>query len=100
MIVIAAKFKLRPGKKDDFMNLAQSVIGPSRKEKGCVSYNLYSPVENPEAFMFFEEWADQDAFDAHLREPHFIEFADESKDMLEGDMDVNIYEAERKSLNE
>ncbi|MDD2388612.1 MAG: putative quinol monooxygenase [Desulfobacterales bacterium] len=96
MIVIAAKFKVKPGKKHAFMNLAQVVIACSRQEKRCISYNLYVGAEDSDTFLFFEEWESQDAIEMHFKEPHFVEFSLKNKDMIDGKMDVNIYEAERK----
>ena len=100
MIVIAAKIKVKPQKKRDFMKVAKNVIGPSRKEKGCISYNLYAETDDSNGFLFFEEWESEEAIHAHFREPHFIDFAMKNKSMIDGDMDLNIYEAERKMLNE
>ncbi len=100
MIVITAKTKIKPQKKMAFMELAEKVIAASRKEKDCISYNLYSETDDPNGFLFFEEWKNQEAIESHFRYPHFIDFTTKSKDMMDGDMDINIYDAERKLLDE
>ena len=49
MIVLIAELKLKPGKLDAFIEVAQSVAPPSRKEAGCVSYKYFV---NPEDETF------------------------------------------------
>ena len=47
MITIVAKLILKPGKKEDFKVLTEELRRESRKEKGCISYNLYEDINNP-----------------------------------------------------
>ncbi len=73
MIVLAAKCVGKPERRDDIISSASAMLAPSRAEAGCLSYDFY---ERPSkhAYVFFEEWADQAALDAHFQTPHFQAF--------------------------
>ena len=41
MITIVAKKTIKEGKLDEYKSLVEKLINESRKEEGCISYNLY-----------------------------------------------------------
>lgn len=91
MIVLAAKLTGKPERKDDILRLVAIVAPPSRAETGCLTYNFYEePGSN--RFLFFEEWADQAALDAHFQTPHFNDFIKAIPELLEGAPKIRIYE--------
>lgn len=50
----------------------RALIGPSRKEEGCMTFDLYRALETPGAFMLHEVWTSRDAHTEHLHTPHFL----------------------------
>jgi quinol monooxygenase YgiN len=50
----------------------RALIGPSRKEEGCLSFDLYRALETPGAFLLYEVWASRDAHTDHLHTQHFL----------------------------
>lgn len=48
------------------------LIEPTRKESGCISYELYEDKTNPGRFTFIEEWESQEHLDVHLKTPHLV----------------------------
>lgn len=49
-----------------------ALIEPTRKESGCISYELYEDKNNPGRFTFIEEWESQEHLDVHLKTPHLV----------------------------
>ncbi|MGD0580689.1 MAG: putative quinol monooxygenase [Bryobacteraceae bacterium] len=45
-------------------------IEPTRKEAGCIFYELLQDNTDPCQFTFVEEWTSDEALDIHLRTPH------------------------------
>ena len=41
------------------------MVAPTRKEEGCLCYNLHVSTRNPADFMFYEQWASQESLAAH-----------------------------------
>lgn len=90
-IVIGGKFNVKPERKADLVRLATDLFGPSRAEAGCISYNCYQQADDPNAFLFFEEWASQDAIDRHFQTPHFKRFMAEFPAMIVGTPVIKVY---------
>jgi quinol monooxygenase YgiN len=50
----------------------QALVGPTRREEGCLKFELHRSVDNPEAYLLHEVWADREAHEEHRRTPHFM----------------------------
>jgi quinol monooxygenase YgiN len=91
MIVLAAKFTAKAGRRNEILDLAGTVAGPSRAEAGNITYNYYTQP-GTENFLFFEEWADQEALDVHLKTPHFAAFIKPLMELVEAPPKIRVYE--------
>jgi len=59
----------------------RALIGPSRKEEGCLTFDLHRSVDIPASFLLHEVWASRDAHTEHTHTPHFLRW-DARKDSL------------------
>lgn len=57
-------------KAEELKKVCMGLIEPTRKEKGCISYELYQDSSNPGIFTFIEEWESKELLDVHLKSPH------------------------------
>ena len=48
------------------------LLEASRKESGCIRYNLVKSDSTPNEFWVLEEWKDNEAFAYHLQTEHDI----------------------------
>ena len=46
------------------------LVGATRKEAGCLAYELFQRPDAPYVFQTVEQWIDQAAADAHMATPH------------------------------
>jgi quinol monooxygenase YgiN len=69
-ITVVASLQAKPGREAELKHLLQSLLEPTRKERGCLQYELHVSPTQPEKFLFLETWASQEALDAHLKSPH------------------------------
>lgn len=65
MITIVAKSLVKEGCVEKFVEIAQEHVRESRKEEGCISFNLYQDLKDKQIFTFIEEWENQGAIDKH-----------------------------------
>jgi quinol monooxygenase YgiN len=63
-----------PGREDELAAHLAELLGPTRKEPGCLAYELHRDPEHPTRLLFYEKFKDQAALDAHLATPHFQQF--------------------------
>ncbi len=70
MIYVVATLKAKPGKRDALIAGAKPCIAETRKEKGCVSYELFQSTSDPDTFNFVERWETREHLTAHFDTPH------------------------------
>jgi quinol monooxygenase YgiN len=69
-LTVVATFKARPGQEAELRRALIGLVAPTRQEHGCVNYDLHASPEQPDRFLFHENWTDRAALDAHLQSPH------------------------------
>jgi quinol monooxygenase YgiN len=89
--LIGARLQVKADKVEAFIAAAQLCITASRAEPGCISYTLLQDPYDKAAFLFFEEWKNQQAIDEHFTTPHFKAFGTQLKDFLAGAPTITIY---------
>ena len=50
----------------------RALIGPTRKEEGCLQYDLHRGADHPGTYLFHEVWESREHHVAHTRTPHFL----------------------------
>ena len=74
MIVVTGSVTARQDTFDQVRKLSLEHVHRSRKEPGCISHAVHVDCENPLRLMFFEQWADSAALQAHFAVPASGEF--------------------------
>lgn len=92
-IHIVARFTARPDSVDALRTLLLGMLEPTRKEEGCISYQLLNNTGDATDFTFVEEWASQAAIDAHMKTPHLTGLIVNSAPLLASPLDVRFYTA-------
>ncbi len=83
LLTVVASMKAAPGRREELKAALQSLIEPTSQEDGYVNYDLHQGVEDPDTFVFYENWESAEALDAHLGTPHLVQFAEKSSDLLD-----------------
>jgi quinol monooxygenase YgiN len=71
MIDAIIKITVVPEKRKELLQTLQALLGPIRREQGCVSCNCYVDVEAENNIYYKEEWNIREDLDTHLRSVHF-----------------------------
>lgn len=71
---IVAVLEVKADYKEELIKVIHTLVDESRKEEGCVSYDLHEDTKNPLKLIFLETWASQAAIDIHNNAPHFKAF--------------------------
>jgi len=51
--------------------LLTAMVEPSKKEDGCIFYDIFQYENKPEKFMAVESWRDEAALDGHKASAHY-----------------------------
>jgi quinol monooxygenase YgiN len=67
MLIVAGTFEVDPDERDAFLQGRLDAMRTTRTEPGCLEYALSADPVDPSRVMLYERWADQDAFDGHMK---------------------------------
>lgn len=64
----------KQGMEDYVKHFLTDLMTKSRKDDGCVAYNVHQSIENPQEFMLYSLWCDEESFEKHNQSVHMQEF--------------------------
>jgi len=62
----------------------RALVGPTRREQGCLTYDLYRGADLPDAFLLHEVWASREHHRLHTQTPHFLRWNARKDALLAG----------------
>lgn len=68
---VAVTWLAKPGAEDRIAELIQVIAPLSRAEPGCLFYQAHRSLDDPRVFFIYEQYTDEDAFQAHRESEHF-----------------------------
>ena len=88
---VVARIKAKSETVGEVRELLLSLIEPTRKEFGCVSYELLQNREDPTDFTFVEEWESDAAFESHAASDHIKAIGPNLQPVVTDGPDVRTY---------
>lgn len=84
--------QLRPREGQELLLEAElrALVGPTRKEEGCLTYDLFRSSEAPAAFLLHEVWASREDHARHTNTAHFLRW-NARKDALLASRDATFW---------
>jgi quinol monooxygenase YgiN len=64
----------RPGTEEALLTQIDALVASTRAEPGCINYDFHQHASEPHRFVFYENFADQAAFDFHFAQPYTQEW--------------------------
>ena len=72
--------------------IVQTLMDYTRREPGCLQYDVLQNRDEPRDFTTLEAWTDQTSLDAHFQTPHFKTAIAQLTGLLEGEPDIRFYQ--------
>ena len=88
---VVARITARPDSVESLKSILLGLIGPTRAEEGCISYQLLQNNADPTDFTFVEEWVSDTAIDAHFATPHLQDALANGIDLFGKEPDIRKY---------
>jgi quinol monooxygenase YgiN len=84
---------MRPREGQDILLQAElrAMLAPTRKEEGCLRYDLHRSAEGVPGYLLHEIWASREHHAAHTRTDHFLRW-NARKDALLASRDVTFWQ--------
>jgi quinol monooxygenase YgiN len=96
VVTVVAKIRAAKGKGDALAALLKEQAGVVRtNEPGCLVYRPHRSTKDPELFLFYEQYKDEAAFQAHGKAAHLAQYRErrQKEGLTEGAAEVEVYRA-------
>ncbi len=91
MIKVVAKSHAKADKLNKILELSKEMVEKTVKEEGCISYELFQDIKDPNQLVIIEEWENEESLDRHMVSEHFKRLIPQMNELREGPSEVNIY---------
>jgi quinol monooxygenase YgiN len=91
-LVVVAHVKAKPGQESTVRDKLLALIPITRREPGCLNYDLHQAADQPAAFLFHETWTTRQHLDDHLNRPHLQAFLAEAGVLLAEPPQITLWE--------
>lgn len=92
MIIVHGTFPIKPELREEALELMRQMSVASRDEYGCVSYEFFMGISDPNTFLLFQEWDNVEALQGHFQTDHMEAFLKSLPDVLNGEVMTRRYE--------
>lgn len=93
--LLVVHLQVKKGEEKTLLDAAKACVEATRKEKGCVAYEMLQDSEEPTKFVFVERWKSPKDLAGHFQEEHLKKFVGRLPDLLDGEPKFAFY-AEKK----
>ena len=84
---VFARAKAKAGKEQELREVLLDLVKGSRAEDGVELYELYETTDGGE-FLFNEQWAGAEEFEAHTSSEHFKHGMTAMRPCLDGELEI------------
>jgi quinol monooxygenase YgiN len=91
VIIVHGTIPLKPDSREQAIQLARRMADATRGETGCISYDFYVGLSDPNALMLFQEWENMEALMGHFQTDHMEKFLKELPDIVSGEITTKRY---------
>jgi quinol monooxygenase YgiN len=90
-VKVIVKIVARPDAAAAMRAVVLKLAAESRKEEGCISYDVLQNSAEPHVFLLIEEWTSNAGLDAHNLTPHVHEAVIKATPLAAAPLDVGRY---------
>ena len=91
MIIVHGIIPIKASRRDEALTLARAVSEATQEEAGCVSYEFYIGLRDPNTLILLQEWESMEALSRHFRTEHTRTFMAALPEVLAGNVLTRRY---------
>lgn len=97
MIVVQSTFQLLPESKDEALELMRNMVRLCQQEHGCLAYEYFEGISDPNQVVLLQEWEDADCLQGHYQTDHMEDFLAKLGRFLESPVSTRSYISQEDS---
>lgn len=91
MIIVHSNIPIKPEHSEAAMRLAREMAASTQDEAGCISYEFFVGLEDPNTLVLLQEWETMEALVAHFQTAHMERFLEELPPLLASEVTTRRY---------
>ena len=91
MIIVHGTFPIKADQREVAIELSRKMAAATREEPGCISYDFYVGLSDPNMLLLFQEWEDMESLMEHFKTEHMEAFLQDLPDLLDGEVTTRRY---------
>jgi (4S)-4-hydroxy-5-phosphonooxypentane-2,3-dione isomerase len=92
MVVLAVTWVAKAGRENEVSGIFTRLTEESRKEPGCVMYQVHRHRTEPRRFFIYEQYKDDAGLEAHRAAPYFLQYARKELPKIADRVEGQLYE--------
>jgi (4S)-4-hydroxy-5-phosphonooxypentane-2,3-dione isomerase len=92
MVVLAVTWVAKLGREAEVAGVFSKLTEASRKEAGCLMYQVHRHKTDPRRFFVYEQYKDDAALEAHRAAPYFLQHAKKELPRIADRVEGQLYE--------
>lgn len=80
---VVARIQAKDGCEDAMATELHKLLEPSRRDKGCINYDMHVSLESPGLFILYENWETKQHWLDHMETEHLQTWREDSVDLVE-----------------
>lgn len=89
-VSVVARLTAKPGLEDRVEAELMDLVQKTRKETGCINYDLHVSLDNPKTFIFYENWVSKGCLDEHLQTPHLTRLRSMQEELFAHPPEISV----------
>ena len=77
--IVISRVEVRPDAWEPFVAAAGDCIEATRREQGCLAYEIHESLTQPCRFVSFESWETRDDIERHMGSDHMRAFLETTR---------------------
>lgn len=90
-VSVVATLVAKKGCDQELEKLLRGLVGHSRKDEGCVQYDLHRGIDEPRVYVFYEIWENMELLQKHSKAPHLEALQRDGAALIES-RDIKVLE--------
>jgi autoinducer 2-degrading protein len=92
MVVLAVTWMAKIGRESEVTVIFEKLTNESRKEPGCLMYQVHKHKTDSRRFFIYEQYKDDTALEAHRTASHFLQLAKKDLPKIADRTEGHLYE--------
>lgn len=90
MLQTVSKIYVKEDQINEFIEVFRGMVDPTKKENGCIQYEMYQDEENPSTLIVLEQWGSRDDFDNHMKSEHLERILPKMGEFMRKEAEANL----------